>query len=399
MEALFNQNRRLLRMISLDYIRPIIHQVHWNQRLVSIRGARGVGKTTLLLQYIKQTYGDNPKEAIYVSLDNLYFSRHTFLEFVDDFYKMGGKHIFIDEVHKYQGWSQELKNAYDAYPDMRFVITGSSILNILNSDADLSRRCINYNMQGLSFREYLLLCENLSFESVDLPHLLQNPEELCMKVNEKCRPLAFFEKYLKMGYYPFVLEGEEDYYERISNVANLILEIELPQLCGVDVSNIRKLKSLLAVLASEYPIQLDMMKLSAMAGISRTTLLAYLQYLQRAKLINLLYSGDTTLKKMQRPDKIYMENSNLMQALSLNGVNDGTQREAFFVNQLNYQHRVEYTSSQADFLVDGKYTFEVGGKSKDGKQIANLENAFIAADGIEHPFGNKIPLWCFGFLY
>ena len=264
METLFNQSRRLLRMTSLNYVRPIIQQVHWNQRLVSIRGARGVGKTTLLLQYIKQTYGDNPKEAIYVSLDNLYFSRHSFLDFVDDFYKMGGKHIFADEVHKYHGWSQELKNAYDAYPDMRFVITGSSILNILNSDADLSRRCINYNMQGLSFREYLRLCEGISFDAVDLPTLLTHPDELCMKVNDQCRPLAYFEKYLKMGYYPFVLEGEEDYYERIANVANLILEIELPQLCGVDVANIRKLKSLLAVLASEYPMQLDMQKLSAM---------------------------------------------------------------------------------------------------------------------------------------
>ena len=399
MEALFNQCRRLLRMTSLNYTRSIIHQIHWNQRLVSIRGARGVGKTTLLLQYIKQTYGNAPKEAIYVSLDNLYFSRHTFLDFVDEFYKMGGKHIFADEVHKYEGWSQELKNAYDAFPDMHFVITGSSVLNILNSDADLSRRCINYNMQGLSLREYLLLCEGISFAPVDLPSLLLSPDMLCTAVNEKCRPLAYFDKYLKTGYYPFVLEGEEDYYERISNVANLILEIELPQLCGVDVSNIRKLKSLLAVLASEYPMQIDMKKLSAMAGMSRTTLIAYLQYLQRAKLINLLYSGDVSLKKMQRPDKIYMENSNLMQALSLNGVNEGTKREAFFVNQLTYQHRIEYATSQADFLVDGKYTFEVGGKSKDGKQIAQVSNSYIAADGIEHPFGNKIPLWCFGFLY
>ena len=386
-------------MTSLSYVRPIISQVHWNQRMVSIRGARGVGKTTLLLQYIKQNYGENPREAIYVSLDNLYFSRHTFLDFVNEFYKMGGKHIFADEVHKYQGWSQELKNAYDAYPDVRFVITGSSVLNILNSDADLSRRCINYTMQGLSFREYLQLCEGLSFDAISLPELLDSPETLCAAVNEKCRPLAYFDRYLKTGYYPFVLEGAEDYYERISNVVNLILEIELPQLCGVDVSNIRKLKSLLAVLASEYPMQIDMKKLSAMAEMSRTTLLAYLQYLQRAKLINLLYSGDPSLKKMQRPDKIYMENSNLMEALSLNDVNEGTRREAFFVNQLTYQHRVEYASSQADFLVDGKYTFEVGGKSKDGKQIAEIENSYIASDGIEYSFGRKIPLWCFGFLY
>lgn len=224
-------------------------------------------KFVLRSEQIIVSLPQNKKHQVW-KLSYLYFSRHTFLDFVDDFYKMGGKHIFADEVHKYHGWSQELKNAYDAYPDMRFVITGSSILNILNSDADLSRRCINYHMQGLSFREYLHLCEGISFNAVDLPTLLAHPDELCTKVNDQCRPLAYFEKYQRMGYYPFVLEGEEDYYERIANVAKLILEIELPQLCGVDVANIRKLKSLLAVLASEYPMQLDMQKLSAMAGMS-----------------------------------------------------------------------------------------------------------------------------------
>lgn len=399
MEKLFDKCRRLLRATSMDYVRPLLDTIHWEQRLVAIRGARGVGKTTLLLQYLKRTYNDNLTDAIYVSLDSLYFSRHTFLDFVEGFYKMGGKHILVDEVHKYDGWSQELKNAYDEYPDMRFVVTGSSILNILNADADLSRRCINYTMQGLSFREYLRLCEGMNFEKVDLEELLEHPQDLCNKVNSQCRPLAFFNHYLEMGYYPFVLEGEEVYLDRIANVVNLILEVELPQLCGVDVANVRKLKSLLAILASEYPMQLDMTKLSTMAGMSRTTLLSYLQYLQRARLVNLLYSGDTTLKKMQRPDKIYMENTNLMQALSLNGVNAGTVREAFFVNQLRHLHRVEYASTQADFLIDGKYTIEVGGQSKDGKQIAKTQQSFIAADGIENAFGNKIPLWCFGFLY
>lgn len=399
MEKLFDSCRRLLRATSLDYVRPLFNVVHWEQRLISIRGARGVGKTTLLLQYLKQTYGDSPKDAIYVNLDSIYFSRHTFLDFVEEFHKMGGKHVLADEVHKYEGWSRELKNAYDEYPDMRFVVTGSSLLNILNADADLSRRCINYSMQGFSFREYLNLCEGFDFKSVSLKDLLDNPQDLCDKVNAQCRPLAYFDNYLETGYYPFLLEGKDVYFEKITNVVNLILEIELPQLCGVDVANVRKLKSLLAVLASEFPMQPDMTKLSAMAGISRTTLLAYLQHLQKAKLINLIYSGDNSLKKMQRPDKIYMENTNLMKALSLNGVNKGTVREAFFVNQLSHRHRVEYARGQADFLVDGTYTIEVGGQSKDGKQIAHTEQAFIAADDVENAFGNKIPLWTFGFLY
>lgn len=399
METLFNKCRRLLRQTSLAYIRPLMSQIDWNLRLLSIRGSRGVGKTTLLLQYLRQNYGDNPADAIYVSLDDLYFSRHTFSEFVDEFYKRGGKHILVDEVHKYPGWSRELKNAYDSYPDIHFVITGSSVLNILNADADLSRRCINYTMQGLSFREYLALCEGLRFDAVSLDELLTHPDNLCSEVNAKCRPLAFFSRYLEQGYYPFVLEGADVYTERVTNIVNLILEIELPQLCGVDVSNVRKLKSLLAVLASEYPMQLDMTKLSALAGMSRTTLLAYLQHLQRSRLLNLLYSGDAGLKKMQRPDKIYMENSNLLHALSLNGVNEGTRREVFFVNQLSYEHRVEYASSKADFLVDSAYTFEVGGRAKDGRQIAGIADAYIAADNTEYAFGNKIPLWCFGFLY
>lgn len=399
METLFARSRRLLKTTRLDYIRPLMNQIHWHQRLISIRGARGVGKTTLLLQYLKQHYGETSQKAIYVSLDSLYFSRHTFLEFVGEFYKMGGKHILADEVHKYEGWSRELKNAYDEYPDMHFVITGSSILNILNSDADLSRRCINYDMRGLSFREYLLLHEGLNIGSVVLDDLLQHPEDLCATVNSQCRPLEHFSRYLKKGYYPFFLEGEDDYYERIGNVVSLILEIELPQLCGVDVANVRKLKSLLAVIASTYPLQVDMTKLSSMAEMSRTTLLVYLQYLQRARLVNLLYSGDTTLKRMQRPNKIYMENPNLMHALSLDGVNEGTQREAFFVNQVSSCHRVEYASNRADYLVDGRYTIEVGGQSKDGKQIAATPDAYIAADGTEYAFGQKIPLWCFGFLY
>lgn len=399
MEKLFDKCRRLLRATSMDYVRPLLNTIHWEQRLVSIRGARGVGKTTLLLQYLKRTYGDSPRDAIYVSLDDLYFSRHSFLDFVEEFYQIGGKHILVDEVHKYDDWSRELKNAYDEYPEMRFVVTGSSILNILNADADLSRRCVNYVMQGLSFREYLGLCEGLQFEAVSLTELLEQPQDLCDKVNSQCRPLAFLNRYLATGYYPFVLEGEEVYLDRIANVVNLILEIELPQLCGVDVANVRKLKSLLAILASEYPMQLDMTKLSAMAGMSRTTLLSYLQYLQRARLVNLLYSGDTSLKKMQRPDKIYLENTNLMQALSLTEVNAGTVREAFFINQLCHQHRVEYASTQTDFLVDGRYTIEVGGRNKDGKQIAQTPQSYIAADGIENAFGQKIPLWCFGFLY
>lgn len=397
METLINKCRRLISVTKTDYTRSIIQQINWNCRLISIRGARGVGKTTLMLQYLK-LHGIDYKTKLYVSLDSNYFTRNTLLDFVEKFYKLGGKHLFIDEVHKYPGWSSEIKEIYDTYPDLKVVISGSSMLDILNADADLSRRCVPYEMQGLSFREYLAMMHGIHLPPITLEDLLSAPNALCDKVNEVCRPLAYFNEYLRQGYYPFILEGEQEYPIRIENVVNFIIEVELPQLCGVEVSNLRKIKSLLTILASKVPLQVDMTKISAAAGVARTTLLSYFQVLSRSRLLNLLYSGDDTIKKMQKPDKIYLENPNLIYVLSLTNGNIGTIRESFMVNQLSYQHCVEYAKS-GDLVVDRRYTIEIGGKSKDGKQIANVADSFIAADDTEYAFGNKIPLWTFGFLY
>ncbi len=374
-----------------------MNEIHWENRLIAIRGAKGVGKTTLMLQYLKMHDCDF-KTSLYVSLDSSYFTQHTLEEFVERFYSLGGKLLFVDEVHKYPGWSQELKNIYDEYPDMKVVFSGSSLLHILNGEADLSRRCVPYDMQGLSFREYLHLKHGLEFPKIALETLLQNPNEMCKRVNDVCRPLSYFDDYLRMGYYPYFLEGSEDYYVKVENVIDFILGVELPLLRGVDVGNVRKLKSLLTVIASNVPMQLDMTKLSSMAEISRTTLLAYLAYLSDAKLLNLLYAGDRSMKKLQKPCKIFLENPNLMEVLALQTTNVGNLRESFLVGQLAYQHEVEYPQ-KGDLLIDGLYTIEIGGKSKEGKQIANVERAYIASDDIEYAFGNKIPLWVFGFLY
>lgn len=306
--------------------------------------------------------------------------------------------MFLDEVHKYDTWSKEVKEIYDLYPDLKVVLSGSSLLSILNGDADLSRRCIPYNIQGMSFREYLDIVHDIVLPKVQLDELLENPNALCEKVMQSCRPLSFFDDYLREGYYPFILEGQAEYSIRLENVINYIIEVELPKLCGVDVSNVRKLKALVAVLSSNVPQQVDMQKLSTMLEVSRVTLLGYFQHLAKAKVLNLLYSSEMNIKKMQKPDKIFVENPNIMEAMTLDTVNKGSKRECFIVNQLRNSHRVEYTK-QGDFLVDGRYTIEVGGKSKDGKQIAGLENAFIAADDTEYAYGNKIPLWAFGFLY
>lgn len=399
MERLIAQHLRLLNNVSLQHQRSLMQEIRWDSRLIAIRGARGTGKTTIMLQHIKETFGTDTHIALYVSMDNLYFSRHTLLDLIDAFYLQGGKALFIDEVHKYPGWSREIKNAYDAYPELHIVFTGSSLLNILNAEADLSRRCISYDLQGLSFREYLSFQENIHLPKVSLETIQNNAQDVCAEVCRLCHPLQYFNEYLRSGYYPFFLESHEDYFIRLQNVVNLILEIELPQMCGVEVANIRRLKSLLAILSGDVPFSVDITKLSLMAGMSRNTILGYLQYLDRAKILRLLYSDLSSVKKMQKPDKIYLENPNLLHALALDTVNEGTLREVFFVNQTGYVHRVEYSSSQADFWVDGQYTIEVGGKGKTGRQLADKQNGYIAADGMEYAIGHKIPLWCFGLLY
>lgn len=398
MEQLQAQHLRLLSHVDMRYQRSLMEEINWNARLIGIRGARGVGKTTLMLQHIKETYGSNPTAALYASLDHLYFSRHSLLELAEEFYNQGGQCLFLDEVHKYEGWSREIKNIYDGFPELKVVFTGSSLLNTLNAEADLSRRCVSYDMQGLSFREYLLFKEGLSFPVFSVDDVLLRPLEAGNLVVEKCRPLQHFSTYLREGYYPFFMQQDIDYLTQVQKVVNLILEIELPQLRQVDIGNARKLRSLLSVLSSGVPFAVDISKMAQMAELNRNTISTYLTHLHRAKLIQLLYSDKVNLKRMQKPDKIYLENTNLLHALSLTQVETGTERETFFVNQLAYKNHVEY-GKQSDFLIDRKFTVEVGGQSKDGKQIAGTQNAFIAADGIEYALGNKIPLWLFGFLY
>lgn len=398
METLITKHNRLLDLTKLHFTRSLMQKIDWDLRLIAIRGARGVGKTTLLLQYIKTKYGRNSSDALYISLDSIYFLTHTLSECVNEFYQKGGKHLFIDEVHKYPNWSREIKNIYDEYPDLKIVFTGSSLINILNAEADLSRRCISYTMQGLSYREYLELSKGYTLPHYTLEEILNNPINAIDTITSQIKPLQWFEDYLHNGYYPFKAESGEYYHIRVENTVNMILDIELPQLCNVDLGNIRKIKTLLTILASEVPMLVDISKLSALSGISRTTLLYYLQHLERAKLIKLLYADETSIKKMQKPDKILIENTNLQYSLSTRNINQGTMREIFFCNQVGYNHLIEY-SKEGDFLVDGTYTFEIGGKSKDGKQIANKTNAYIAADNIEYAYGNKLPLWLFGFLY
>lgn len=398
MEELFEKYQQKLHYTSIDIVRSIMQDINWNSRLIGIKGARGIGKTTLLLQYIKIHLKDEQDKALYVSLDNIWFSNHSLIELVDYFVKREGKYLFLDEVHKYPNWTQELKNIYDDYPDLKVVFTGSSLLEILNARADLSRRAIVYKMQGLSFREFIAFETAISFDSYSLEELLENHVEISKNILSKIKPLPLFELYLKRGYYPFYKENPEMYGTILLEIINMSLEIELPLLRKVDLAYVYKIKQLLLIVSESVPFVPNTSKLSEKMGIVRGTLLLYLHYLDEIGITCNLYKESGGISKLQKPNKIFLDNSNLMFALAPNSMNIGNMREAFFANQLGYQHQLTYIE-QTDFLVSRKYSFEIGGKNKKTKQISELENAYIAADNLEFGYKKTIPLWLFGFLY
>lgn len=399
MESLFLKQERMLDQTDTSIVRDMINKIHWNHRLIAIRGSRGVGKTTLMKQYIKLNWPKGSREVLYCSLDSMYFSNHTLLELAENFYLMGGKRLFLDEVHKYPTWSREIKEIYDSYQSLQIVFSGSSLLNLLNADADLSRRCLPYTMAGLSFREFLMFYKGITFPVCTLDELLQNGAELCSDINRTCKPQPLFEEYLKEGYYPFFDGNREDYYINIENVVNYIIEQELPLLCGVEPAYARKLKALMGILASSVPFEVDISKLARTIGLSRNSVVTYLQNLDRAELIKMLYSDLISVKKMQKPDKIYIQNTNLLQAIAIRDVPIGTIRETFAVSQLSVNHTVEYGKSSGDFIVDSRYTFEIGGPDKTFRQIADIPDSYIFADKTDFVSGHKFPLWMMGMIY
>jgi predicted AAA+ superfamily ATPase len=397
MDELIEKSFQKVRDINVNFIRSIMDKIAWDDRLIGIRGARGVGKTTLLLQRIKKKLG-NTNESLYVSLDNLWFSEHNLLELVDFFVKRGGKFLFLDEVHKYPKWSQVIKNIYDDFPDLKVVFTGSSLLEILDSRADLSRRAIVYDIQGLSYREFLNITQKTDFQSFSLSDILKNHKEISDEILPKIKPLQFFNNYLQYGYYPFFTEGITRFSYRLEEVVNMILEVELPLLRKVEPAYIPKIKQLLQIVSEAVPFIPNIDGLSKRIEIHRNTLVSYLHYLQEIQLTNHLHKDVSGINRLQKPEKIYLENTNLAYTLAKNNTDIGNMRETFFLNQLSYNHIVEYPNS-GDFWVDKQFLFEIGGKNKSKKQIKETNNSYVAADNIEYGFGNKIPLWQFGMLY
>ena len=399
MDTLLKKHDRLWEITPLEIVRQWAYSINWDARLMAIRGPKGVGKSTMMLQYIKQHYAYLDRQALYVSCDDAYFATHSLLELAEQFYLTGGKRLFIDEIHKYENWSREIKEIYDSYPTMKMVISGSSLLSLTAGDADLSRRCINHDIQGLSFREFLHFYKGIEMPIYPLEDVLTNPASLIQEMNSKGRPVALFQEYLRNGYYPYYLDNETDYYLAIQQVVNHTIDDELTKICKVDVGNTRKIKALMTMLCASEPYQLDISKLSVQSGLKRETVLAYLNYMDKAKLLHLLYCDLVNAKRMQKPDKIYIDNSNMLYAWATTPVRIGTARETFVVNQLSAKHQVEFGKKKGDFKIDGIYTIEVGGEDKDFRQIANLPNSYVLADNIETAIGHKLPIWVVGFLY
>lgn len=398
MEMLFKKHRMLISQTNTKIVREIMKSIDWEKQLVAIRGSRGVGKTTLVRQYILETYGARPDKALYCVMDGMYFTNHSLLDLAEQFYNMGGEHLFLDEVHKYPTWSKEIKEIIDLWPSLKITFTGSSLIQILNADADLSRRVLAYDMAGLSFREYLRFYKNISIPKYSLEEILQNADNICDEVCEKCHPLPYFEEYLKVGYYPFYDGNEEEYYSRIENVVSFIIDQEMTQFCGVEPAYTRKIKAMLMFLSDNLPYEVNIAKLASYLELNKTTVLSYLSSMQKAELLNLLYTDIKSVTKMQKPDKIYLHNTNILNTLSTKK-NIGTIRECFAVNQLSVCHTVEYGKINGDIKIDGKITFEIGGKDKSFEQIANVPDSYILADQIEFPIGKKLPLWIIGLIY
>ncbi len=396
-QILIEKYHSRVRHTDLTFVRSLMDTIHKGARLVGIRGARGVGKTTLMLQYIKQNLY-NDQTALYVSLDHIGFTGQTLVGLADAFAKSGGTHLFLDEVHKYPNWAQELKNCYDDHPELTIWFTGSSMLEFLNARADLSRRAVMYDMQGLSYREYLAMHHQVHLPQVDFEEMLSRHVQISDAVLGVVRPLQHFRHYLAKGYYPFYHENPDLYELRIEEVIQMILEVELPLMRQVDIGYIPRIRQLLGIIAASVPFVPNISGLSERIGVNRATLLAYIHYLNEAGIVRNLFKSGGGLSKLQKPEKILLENPNLMFTLAPDNANRGNLRETFFSNQLSYTHHINW-APQGDFLIDNQYTFEVGGRKKSKQQINELPNSFVVSDDIEYGRGNRIPLWMFGLLY
>lgn len=389
MNSLYQRYDLLIRNTSLNFKRYLFDELPWDSRLLGIVGPRGVGKTTMILQYIKEQLDFN--STLYVSADDLYFTSNSLYELSQEFYVNGGKYLFIDEIHKYPEWSRELKNIYDSFTDLHVIFTGSSVLDILEGTSDLSRRALVYSMQGLSFREYLNLFKGIKYQTYSLEEILNH------KIDRDIlqHPIPYFKDYLKRGYYPFGIENQIEI--RLNQIILQTLENDIPQFAKLSIGTSRKLKHLIKIVGESVPFKPNFTKLSEMIGISRNVLDNYFVYMEKAGLISQLRTDTGGIRGLGKIDKVYLDNPNLAYSLVGESANIGNIRETFFLNQMRVKFNV-LSSDKSDFVIDN-YTFEVGGKNKKQNQIEQIQNSFIVKDNIEYGYLNVVPLWAFGLTY
>ena len=395
-EILYRNSHRVVSQVSLGFKRDLHSKINWNARIIGIKGPKGVGKSTLLKQHIKETFPDD-SQVLYVSLDNMWFANNSLTDLVEYHYTHGGTYLFLDEVHKYEHWQTYIKNIYDDYPNMHVVFTGSSMLKLDKGEGDLSRRVVMYTMNGLSFREYLMFENVLQFEKLSLDDILYNHVQIATAISEKIHVIPHLENYYRYGYYPFYKEDLQGFHAKLLEVVQQIIEMDIPFVEKVEYVTIQKLKKLLGIIALQVPFIPKMEYLYNQLETSREQGLKLLDLLEKGALLGQLKTRAKAIKQLSAPEKLFLDNTNLMYAYN-STPEIGTIRETFFQNPVSKIHELN-APTKGDFLIDGKYLIEVGGADKSFKQIKDTPNSFLAIDNVEFGRGNKIPLWLFGFLY
>lgn len=389
--TLINYMKEQLELVSLAFKRYNYDKLPWEARLVGLMGPRGVGKSTLILQHIKSKSPEEQAKSLYVSADHSYFTTSTLIETANQFVREGGEWLYIDEVHKYEGWSQELKQIYDSHPVLHVFFTGSSILDIIDGEADLSRRVILFDMQGLSFREYLEMFHGIKTPIRSLEDILNGKTE----IEGLQHPIPLFNQYLREGYYPFSKEGF--FQQRLQQVIRLTMEVDIPQYANMSPATGKKLRRMLSIIASNVPYKPEATGLANEIKVSRNDIPTYLLYMEKAGMIGQLRDETGGMRGLGKTEKVYLDNTNIIYALSGENANIGNVRETFFYNQTRLA--LDVTSSKVSDFSIGKYTFEVGGAKKSHRQIKDVANSFIVRDDTEYANGDILPLWTFGLLY
>lgn len=395
-QPLYDNYHRKIAKIDLRFKRYLYSQINWKARIISIKGARGVGKTTLLLQHIKENY-EEIDQTLYTSLDNLWFATHSLMDLVDWADRHGISRLYLDEVHRYEGWFQALKNIYDDYPDMSIVYTSSSLLVLDNATVDMSRRQTSYILYGLSFREYLELEGIFNTEAIPLNDILMHHVRKAMDIVGSIKVTPLFEAYLSHGYYPFYRESMEDFPSRLRETVTVVIDSDLPSVENITYETLQKVKKLLMIISEHVPFEPNMSELWRQLSTDNESGLKMLYALNKAQVLALLTAKTKNYKSLTKPDKIFLGNPNLMHVLCPK-VDKGNERETFFISQMRVLHDVSYPK-QGDFLIDDKHLFEVGGKGKTFEQIADVPDSYLVVDDTEVGSGSRIPLWMFGFLY